>query len=489
MADFNILQYGAVADGTTLNTQAIQNAIDAAAVHGGRTVVPTGIFLTGTLILKSGVTLVLEEGAVILGSPRLEDYRHPTGWGWSRSETDFGDITPWHLIQARDAERIGIIGPGTIAGNGPAFWYPDRPHEWAFWRHRANQRPSPMVHLDNCRTVRIENLTLRDSAGWTLHLHDCESVRITGVTVRNTYFGPNTDGFDICSCRDVTISDCDIATGDDAIVLMGSRHGGPCADIAITNCILRTSCVGLRFNTFDDGARIRRVTATNLLIPRCSRLFDLRSQNGADIEDITISNCIGSTNCGWPVNRPFEIVAIDNAPENSDNNRSRRAGTVQSVTLSNINILTDGRALVVASGAHRVRDITLSDIRIRYALLDDPYAIGQSPRSGGPWMPGVENADVRGARAAIIAKRVENLAIRGLAIHWPSYPVPSEWFLLDSPQRLINRDYFAGNETRIRSGELRPTFKAFWSRELTGAQIDLSGLKDSAGGPPEESAD
>ena len=82
-------------------------------------------------------------------------------------------------------------------------------------------------------------------------------------------------------------------------------------------------------------------------------------------------------------------MAIDNSPENTDHiNRTHRAGMAQSVTLSNINILTDGRALMVAAGNHRVRDITLSDIRIRFAMLDDPHAFGQSPRSAGPWMPG-----------------------------------------------------------------------------------------------------
>ena len=114
---FDITTYGAVGDGATLNTQAIQQAIDAAAAQrGGVVFFPPGVFLTGTLELKSGVTLELHPAAVLRGSPRLEDYRQ-------LHHTRDDDRTPWHLLTAHQAHDITIRG-GTIDGNGTAFWEP-----------------------------------------------------------------------------------------------------------------------------------------------------------------------------------------------------------------------------------------------------------------------------------------------------------------------------------------------------------------------------
>jgi polygalacturonase len=114
----NITDCGAVADNRTLNTAAIQRAIDQVAQAGGGTVVvPPGNFLTGTIELRSRVTLQLEPGAVLRGSPNLADYR-TVAWG------QHIDRTPWHLLSAHNCHDVRICGGGTIDGNGPAFWEP-----------------------------------------------------------------------------------------------------------------------------------------------------------------------------------------------------------------------------------------------------------------------------------------------------------------------------------------------------------------------------
>jgi hypothetical protein len=491
MADHSILAYGAAAGGEKLCTAVIQAAIDAAsAAGGGRVVVPAGTFLTGTINLRSRITLQLDQGAVLLGSSRLEDYEFARGWGWPHDDQPC-DVTPWHLVQAFDAECVRITGEGAIAGSGPAFWYPDRKHEWEFWVHRENQRPSPMVHIESCRHVLIEGVTLRDSAGWTLHLTRCEASRISGVTIRNPFFGPNTDGMDIHNCRGVTIAGCDIATGDDAIAIMASSHGGPSEDIAISDCVLRTSCVGLRIISFDSGGHHRRIVAANILMPRTSRMFDLRAQNGSTIENIRVANVVGTTNSGWPINRAFEIVCVAHSnPHTSRHNPQGKAALIRDVHLANVDVLTDGRGMVACNAPDRVENVTLSDIRMRYPMLDDPHVFEQSQdnHSHGMYLPG-DNSDARGARAAVVAKNVHNLNIRNLEVYWPTYPVSEDWLTWRTPNRLINRAYFEGNEEAIRTGRLRPPFHAVWAKGLRGGRLDLRGLTASEGGDPAEGAD
>lgn len=483
---FDILDYGAVPDGTTLNTTAIQKALDAATVAGGEVVVPPGTFLTGTIIIKSRTTLRLAQGATLLGSPRLEDYAHPIGWGWPHDDQNC-DVTPWHLIQSLDSEHVAITGEGTIAGNGPAFWAPDRQTDWHFWKHIENKRPSPMVHIENCRHVRIENVTLRESAGWTLHLHNCESVRVNGITIRNTYFGPNTDGMDISNCRRVIVTGCDVETGDDAIAVMGSGYGGPSEDIVIGDCVLRTSCVGIRVIGFDAKAIHRRIHVSNVSIPRCSRVFDLRSVNGSLIEHVNIAHVVASTNCGWPVNRPIEVVAV--AAPNPHGTQACSRGTVRLVSIQDVDVTTDGRCIIAAQKGHTVEDVSLRDLRFRFAMLDAPgshvIAAGQEHSFFG----GRDNSDIRGAMAAILVKNASRVRVGDLSVKWPAYPVPDDWRLLDTTwPGIISPDIYDGKIGAIRSGRVRPTFKVLWARDTRDCRFDVSELTDSEGGKPDDIA-
>jgi polygalacturonase len=228
---FNIADFGAVPDGKTLNTAAIQKAIDEAAAHGGGVVVvPTGTFRSGSIFLKSGVELYLDEGAVLLGSALIDDY--------PKRETRIeGHFEPWRmaLVNAQQMDRVRIGGKGVLDGNGAPFWA-------AFWQRRKEnprctnlevERPR-LVFIDRCRDVRIEGVALQDSGFWNLHLYRCRDVVIEGLRITipsaaklNTR-GPSTDGIDVDSCQDVTIRKCYISTNDDNIALKGSK--GPSAD-------------------------------------------------------------------------------------------------------------------------------------------------------------------------------------------------------------------------------------------------------------------
>jgi alpha-L-rhamnosidase len=216
---------GAIGDGTTLNTPAIQAAIDQLAEKGGGTVVvPAGRFLAGAIFLKPGVNLRLEKDAVLLGSSNIDDYP----LGPTRIE---GATNVWRpaLVNAEKCDGLQITGEGTIQGAGKPFWD-------AFWAARkadpkvtnlAVHRPRNLFVCDS-KGVTIRGVSLRESGFWNLHLYRCQDVTVEDVDIRTPPRSPSTDGIDVDSCQDVTIRDSYISVDDDNIALKGSK--GPLAD-------------------------------------------------------------------------------------------------------------------------------------------------------------------------------------------------------------------------------------------------------------------
>jgi polygalacturonase len=258
VAEKNITDYGAKAGSKRLNTEPIQRAVaDVARAGGGKVLVPAGTFLTGKIELLSGVTLYLDAGATLLGSKSLKDYE----------EGGSGDHEK-HLIFSLNAVNVGIAGPGRIDGQGPSFWEPsgaaEKPpdQQWAAvashkLKPKSSGHPSPMVLFRNCRGVRIEDVQLENSPGWTLHAFNCDDVEIHGISIKNPVDGPNTDGIDLTGCQDVTVSNSSIQTGDDAICLKSTNpYGGEARlvrNVKVTNCSLSTCCNGFKIGTESKG--------------------------------------------------------------------------------------------------------------------------------------------------------------------------------------------------------------------------------------------
>lgn len=478
----SILDHGAIGDGQFLNTRAINSAIQQAhELGGGRVVVPRGVFLSGTIELRSGVTLHLAEGAILLGSPRLEDYQ-TRNWG------HHDDITPWHLIVAQDAVQIAITGRGTIRGNGPIFWQATRNNEWSFWPARKLERPSPMVELVRCRHVLIEGIRLEDSPGWTLHGHDCDHLRVEGITIRNSFFAPNGDGIDLTGCQDCIIHGCDISTGDDAIALKTTEYSRSCERVAISDCILRTSCVGIRVG-YESRQDFRDLVVSNVLIPRCTRVIDLRAIEGATIERVRFHNIAGSTDGGWPATRAIELVQLDRPnvfkhllhPEHPDYGKDKpltRPSVIRDVSFSGLDLTTDGRIVIVGKPGQPIGGVRFMDLRLRFAVLDDasPFREVQSTS----FIPG-DYADARSVNAAFVVQHARDVEISGLRIQWPCFPVVG-WRLFESDQRRLS-PFWTGHEEAIRHGHRRVPYHVLWARDAEIA-VGGRGLHASEDGHP-----
>jgi hypothetical protein len=333
--------------------------------------VPPGTFLTGGLVLQSRITLHLEAGSMLLGSPHLQDYAYHAG------PPEVADANGRHLIYARDGNEIEVSGLGVIDGGGPAFWArrerPPLPPDWGWrdviannWQPATNSRPSPMLEFACCTNVRIKDVTLQNPAGWTMRAVASKSVFITGLRVRNPVYAPNTDGMDVCCCENVFISNCDIDAGDDAICLKSENPYGPLLptrNIVITNCILTTSSNGFKMGTATNGAFENIVFSNSVIynndVPWEYRVIagiavemvDGGSVNGVSISNIRMQNVrtpifirLGHRNKG--PSTALKNVSISNIEATGALITSSITGMpdapVEGITLSDIRIETDG---------------------------------------------------------------------------------------------------------------------------------------------------
>jgi hypothetical protein len=310
--------FGAVANGRTLDTAALQRALDAAAASGGGCVrLRPGIYLSGTLDLPSEVTLHLEAGAILRGSPRIADYRRGN-WpalikarGQDRVTIQGqGTIDGQGRLVAADVERIKIAGtplelfpdlkPGatilTTGGTGPAVQFD--PHALAREGRlmeaifpggaRANEFVRPqLLEFWQCRDVRVEGVTLRDATCWVQTYRDCEGVYLSHLTVRSTAFW-NNDGIDIVDCQRVRVEHCDIDAADDGICLKSDFGGTGCEDIEVAHCRLRTSASALKLGTASHGG-FRRIRARDLDVHNTYRsAVAIECVDGGHVEDILV---------------------------------------------------------------------------------------------------------------------------------------------------------------------------------------------------------
>jgi polygalacturonase len=360
--DIDVTDFGAKGDGSTLNTKALQSAIDACAKRGGGIVrIPAGRFLSGTLFLKSGVHLDLDPAAVLLGSTRLDDF--PATPGGFRSYAD--NYTEKSLIYAEDAENIGIGGSGRIDGQGKAFEGPYKVRPY-------------LMRFISCRNLSISGVTIANSPMWVQHYLNCQDVHIHGITVRSQV-NHNNDGIDIDCCRRVRISDCDILSGDDAIVLK-STADVPCRDVVVSNCVLSTLCNALKLGTESNGG------FENIAFSNCT-VYDTRlagialeTVDGGTLNNVNVSNIV-MTRVGAPI-----FVRLGNrARPFREGGPVPGVAALRNVQITNIQATGAGTTGCAITGlpGHPIENLTMENIRIEFdgggTAQDAKRAVPENP--------------------------------------------------------------------------------------------------------------
>ena len=361
---YTITDYGACGDGKTLNTAAIQRALDDCGKSGGTVLIPPGIYLTGTLWLRGNTELHLEKGAVLLGSPDLADYNEPDAYPQNSSAVTEG----WsgkHLILAVEVENVALTGEGCIDGNGRAFFEaePSRPGDNVCWRgglcrpkdFEHGGRPGQEIVFVECRNVRVRDLELRDMSCWSCFFFGCENVQVSGLRIDNGVRNVNTDGLDIDCCRNVTVSDCIIRTGDDAIAVRGapSRLKDPsriCENITIQNCICYVNADGIRVGV--GSGVIRNVLISNIVIEHSGRGLHLQNcygkvSTGVDISDVICSNIV--------IRQTAMPIMVNAGSEKS-------LAAMKNIAFRGVDISAFGSVLVAGAGKTRIENVSFTDI-------------------------------------------------------------------------------------------------------------------------------
>lgn len=316
----NIKDYGAVGDGITLNTTAIQRAID----DGGTVYIPEGIYKTGTLYLKSNGGLHLAAGAILLASHDFSDYNE---WDFcpqnSKCKAEFTNGK--HLITAVGQENIFIEGQGAIKGEG-SYWinekmlmpgWPD-PENIDFAVNDKNIRPSQMLFICECKNVKISGVSLLDSPYWHLFLYGCEDVTVNGLTIRGAGTRWTNDGIDIDACSRVTVSDCLIYVGDDGITLRAAGKGkyyglvnkeNICENVTISNCIIHSHRAnGVRIGVGSGIIRDCTLSSLNIEAPNYAG-FEINSKWHPTARLITTIENIICSDIRIKARKAFDIIS------------------------------------------------------------------------------------------------------------------------------------------------------------------------------------
>lgn len=281
--DYNASLFGIKSNGTTMNTNSIQKAIDY--IHekgGGQLVFYVGRYLTGTIYLKSDVTIRLEEGAILVGSPNPFDYETNNNW------TAF--------IFALDQHNIAITGKGVIDGQGftVAGNLVDLIHKGVVSDPLRYDRPSegirPLnIYFRNCSNVTIKGITLKNPGSWNQEYDQCRNVVVSGITVDSKSYW-NNDGIDIVDCDSVSVTDSYFDAADDGICLKSHSSDCVCQNIFIHNNTVRSSANGIKFGTASLGGFRNIKIINNLVFDTYRSAITFAAVDGGFVENIIVDS-------------------------------------------------------------------------------------------------------------------------------------------------------------------------------------------------------
>ena len=379
-----------------LDTNAFQSAIDTCADAGGGTVrVPSGEYVTGTVRLRSDVTLRIEAGAVVKPADDEEEY----------ATDHVGPDGERVFFLADDVDNVTLEGDGEFDGRGTEFMQMDTPirghsNESAAHPlisnapHDARQgdayldrsdgtegwpvakpdfRPGPMFRFDGCTDVTVRDLTLRDMPAWTVSLHGCEEVDVLGVDILNHMLIPNCDGIHVGDSRNVHVSDCTIRSCDDSITF-GARpdEDVTCEGVTVTNCTLASSACAIKFGSGTDDV-IRDCVFQNIVVEESNRGLGIQHRDAGVVENVLFSDIVIDSNLlpgpWWGKGEPIYVTSV-RRDEDTD------LGSVRNVRFSNVVARSEHGALVYGGEDADIRNVEFDGVSIELAGSQNADRVG-----------------------------------------------------------------------------------------------------------------
>lgn len=411
---FSVRDYGAKGDRETLDTAAIQAAVDACAkVGGGVVLVSQGDYLSATIRLKDRVTLRIAKGACLWVSADRADY------DGSRQ-----------LLVADGAVGVSVEGEGAIDGQatgdfGDRWGQPNRP-----------EFRTGILLFQGCKDVAVRGITIRHSDAWTLHFRRCENVAVQGVTIRNNYRRLNSDGIVPNMCRNVRITGCDIVAGDDCIVLK-TTEAEPCEDVVVTDCRLESAATAIKLGTESHGD-FRNVRFSNCKIRNSFIGIGLYLKDGGTMENVRFEN-IDVETCA-AIGHTAAPVFMDIERRNKDS----KVGTIRNVIFENIRIRSGSGILVQGMPESPITGLALKDVRFRVDQADD-YAKRQKPVGGRRTLRDQRDTEFARLPAYATIAHARNLLLEGLTVE-----IAPEAFARYDRSALCGREIQGGLLRRVR---------------------------------------
>jgi len=432
---FDVTDYGAdastatdfeapdAADGDVpVVTEGFNAAMDACAEAGGGTVhVPPGEYVTGTVHLRSDVTLHLAAGATVFASAERAAY----------SAERIGPDGERVFLWADEVENVAITGRGRFHGRGTEIMLMDTPirgHSGEESSHplitsgepdprqgedyldrddgtddwpvaKPDFRPGPMFRFDHCENVLIRDVELRDMPSWTIGLHGVTEADVLGVDVRGNKYIPNNDGIAVTDSRNVHISDCTFVTCDDSICMNGSSEiDQPCENVTVTNCTIESNACAIKFGSGTDGP-MRNFTFHNIVIRDSDRGLGIQHRDSGTLENVLFSDIFIQTRLlsgpWWGKAEPIYVTSL---PRHDDTD----LGTVRNVRFSNVVAQCENGALIYGSEEATIENVSLENVRLEIGASEN------SPLTGG-------NFDLQPttAKTAIVGRDIAGVHCEG----------------------------------------------------------------------------
>ncbi len=357
MKIYSIDKFDAINDGKTICTSAIQAAIDHCHNQGGgRVVIPSGgVYVSGTIELKSNVDLYLENGATLQASRNETDYKasHIVG--------EYGGNRGSFLITSNNSKNISIQGSGTIDGQAEAFmdgWWTDDGE----YIRKPKEFRARIIGLIGCNNIKINDIYIKNAAQWTCQLTGCNEVVIDSVTIKNGLDIPNCDGIDPDHCKNVRISNCHIECGDDGIVIKTTKEFseyGDSENIVILGCTIISTSSAIKIGT-ESHNNIRDVIVSNCIIKKSHRGLSIQLRDQGTVENIMFTNCLIETrkfhNKYWGNGEAIYITAVER-------HDYEEPGIVKNVICKNILFRSENGVFIVGTKHSPIKNIVLEGVQ------------------------------------------------------------------------------------------------------------------------------